>query len=208
MDAVSKKIKEFIIYKRLNQSKFAESLGMHRANFNKYFTTETKPTQATIDLVKSKYPDFDEDGVYELNEAPMEWKLKTRSLPVYDLFGYFPPGKHYDLNSAKVLDYFAIPMFKDGIGFVKMKDDAMKDLLNNGDYAFLADAQVSAVVLGEKYLIIFNDPSREPVARFIRKGKTPQSWLLKCPNPEFDDFEVLIKDVREVFAIKGGVMAH
>src|SRR5947207_1581061 len=117
-------LKAFIKSKHISQKEFAESIGMQKANFNKYFTANTKPSFKTLEKINKVYPDFRYDGLNIIEEPPMVFNVARKALPVFDIYSPAVSGvkDNYDIDSASVIDYFAVSLFKDYYGFVKIKD--------------------------------------------------------------------------------------
>jgi len=192
--------------KKLTGRKFADKIGVDSSQYNKWVTGANVPSIKNLEKIKTMYPDFDYSGNM-VAEPGMEYVTKSKSLPVFDIYGPREKGRGYDIKKCRVIDYFAITLFSDAIGYVKMKDESMKGILNLGDYAALYDGSKGSVIFGEKYLIVFVNPTREPIIRFIRRGTGKDAWLFKANNPNFDDFELSHDKIEKIYLVRGGVLA-
>lgn len=144
-----------------------------------------------------------------IQEPKTEYATKTKfGLPVFEIYGR--AGKSSLVNTmenAEAINYVSVPGYEDCIGWVRVKGDSMSPFLNSGDYIALKRVSPEMVFFGHVYFIEFGGEfAPEPVIKYLRKGSTPDKWILRSHNDKYEDTEIPKSAVKAVYSVRGGII--
>lgn len=139
----------------------------------------TEEPKATYNKVKK-----DKIPYYELNLTSSDLKFSENGL----------------VEKHDPLEYICIPKTIDADLFLMCFGNAMSPLINNGDKIALKHIKDwSFFNYGLKHMIVTEE---QVLVRYLRKSNTEGNILLVAENSDFEDIELPIKSIKQIFQVR------
>lgn len=187
--------------KGYSQYRLAELSGIPRTRIAAWEQGKANPKAEDVDNLRNILGHIDKNlsDSSRVSEPSSQYGTKLQGIPVYDV--EFSAGFIEQIRDSKVeiLTYINIPEVQGCDCVIRAKGDSMADYINNMDWIGIRRIQDTQVVAyGQPYAIVTKDLQ---LIKYIRKG-SPGNYLLKSENENFDDFELPIAKVLELYIIK------
>lgn len=209
-----------------NVSKFEEEIGVKKTRVDKIIKRDSRISLDIVHAVKSRYKGVNENWIEtgegemlcnetpilqvsgELHKAP-EGRFPKRTngnelIKFYDTdFAMGQIDFIDDVNSIKPAYVMDIPEFAGCTAF-RGYSESMMPLITPGAILFgmRIEEWRSHLEPGQVYGIVMTDKRR--YLKYIRRSVKPLThYLLKSENPDFDDFEIPMKDIKSIWLIYG-----
>jgi transcriptional regulator with XRE-family HTH domain len=195
METFDEKIGEKIkIYRKdnsLSMEKFAEMVNVPKDRLYKWEKGVTPYHTAEVDNVLNFI-----NGI-----IPKDTTLPFTpvGIPVYDVefsLGFTDIIK----NNPNVSGYITLAEFKGCDAIVRAKGESMAKYINNNDWIGIKRIYDFDVLnYGNPYGIVTKEMN---MIKYLKKGKKEDTYLLKCENENYDDFEIAKNKILELYLIK------
>lgn len=160
--------------------------------------------QIGIDLNKPMTSIIKNDDKSHLSVSIMERNLQ-KTIPLYDMDRLTANLKVFKEGQQDyVLDHLDLPLLRNATAAWQVIGDDMNPVYKEGSYVMVKMLHdKNKVIYGKAYYILTDE---NLFIRYIRKGIHKDTWLLCSPNKEnYDDFEIDLNDVKQLFLIRGNV---
>jgi transcriptional regulator with XRE-family HTH domain len=191
-------IKELRVQKGLSQQQMADLIGVPKDRLAKWEQRNIVPKVEDYEKIKSL--DMDKFTQSKSNHIEIASVLPHASgVPVYDT--EFSLGFNEKIKEIpNILGYINLPEFKGCDAIVRAKGESMAKYINNNDWIGIKRIYDFDVInYGNPYGIVTKELE---MIKYLKKGKTADTYLLKCENENFEDFEIKKSKVLELYLIK------
>lgn len=143
----------------------------------------------------------DEGNWARIRESPDEGQ------PYYDIDFLGGYGEFIDNPEDAHPEYFIDfkPYNRKGVFYVNLRGDSMAPEFNGGDLLALRPVEGwwEYLLLGKVYAIVTKQGQR--TIKRLRKGTSPESYLLEPINPSYDTQDIPKDQIAAVFEVLGGI---
>jgi transcriptional regulator with XRE-family HTH domain len=192
-------IKEIRLQKGLSQQQMADLIDVPKDRLAKWEQRNVVPK--VEDYEKIKKLDMDNFTQIESKSSESSNSLLPipEGVPVYDT--EFSLGFNEKIKeSPSILGYINLAAFKGCDAIVRAKGESMARYINNNDWIGIKRIYDFDVInYGNPYGIVTKELE---MIKYLKKGKSPDTYLLKCENEKFEDFEIKKSKVLELYLIK------
>lgn len=205
-------VKEFRISHQLTQSKLAEICGVTLRTVQNWETRKNAPKNVEILLTAlerrglGKAPELDvpQIGSATDNQTAASCVSFSHGVPYYDedfVLGFTAlsePGKE---NPQFLVD---IPKYNSATLWCNATGHSMEPEINSGDVVALKLIDdPSFLLMGDVYAIVTTNGLR--TIKRVKKGSTPDSYLLVPSNPAYESQEIPKDKIMRVFRVLGNI---
>ena len=123
-----------------------------------------------------------------------------RGTPVYDIdVTAGPMSRSMMFANDNIIGTVDIPSIPDDCRIVRVSGDSMCPVINNGDYLAIRELQNPSLLFwGQIYVLLLDDYR---LVKYVRKHENPEMVTLRSANPNYDDMEVMRRDIREIMFV-------
>lgn len=194
-----------------NYNSLAKKIGLKRSQ-NLYDIRDGKVKAISLSLatlINRYYPQFTIEWLTQdpkLKSAPPAVQVDIKdphTIPIYDI--EIDAGNVArlidDNNNVPVVGHLQLydSLNTSGLMGVRAKGDSMATFINGGDIMLIRKLESrSFIPPGHAYVVIGKELT---VVKYIRKGSTPDHWVLRSHNEYYEDFEVEKSDVIHLFIV-------
>ena len=120
--------------------------------------------------------------------------------PVYDIdvtAGFSELSSMF--TNDRIIGYLKMPQISTSNAVVRVSGDSMIPQIPNGSYVSIRELRAdSSIFWGQTYLVVMEDYR---MVKIVRRHPDPEKVVLHSLNPEFDDMEVLRKDIKGLYVV-------
>lgn len=135
---------------------------------------------------------------------------EDKGRPYYDVDFMGGYGEFLDNPSSSPVSYMIDypPYNKDGVFYMNIRGDSMSPELISGEKVALrlVEDWQSFLFFGKIYGIVTRNGLR--TIKRLRKGKDDDHYLLQATNPDYDDQEIPIAQIKRVFEVLGSIREY
>jgi len=219
---VSIRLGEYIQAKGYSYYAFENSVNAGRGSISKAVKEGKSIGSNMLEKILSVYPDLNAEwlltGQGEMlnaGDGVTTYRLKTdtpiesQQIPLYDIeavAGLVPLFS--DAKNLQPVDHISIPYLPKCDGAIYVTGDSMYPLLKSGDivlYKQLNDIR-NEIFWGEMYLLSLDVGGEEYVTvKYIRKSSQDGFVVLASQNPDHQDKEVAIDQIKALALVKASI---
>ncbi len=221
MDNQSKieRIKQLIEEVNMNQSEFAQKIGLDASNLSKYMTGKLPIGENLINKMVANLGVSKEWLTHGIGSmfAPVihdaHNHIRTVTLPSEAITQAHNGAKVYSLdvtagNLARdrmfteelVIGSIDVPSINPDCSIVKVSGDSMKPIINNGDMIAIREIRNPNLIFwGQIYVVLLEDYR---MVKYVRKHANPDKVILRSENSAYDDIEIEKRDICDLFIVE------
>jgi transcriptional regulator with XRE-family HTH domain len=205
MEAIKEILKKAREIKGFTQTELATKLGIglrvyqnyESGLFPKYKANQIKEIDSILGT--NVYPLIYEKDLHTTDDLETTLPFTPVGIPVYDVefsLGFTDIIK----NNPNVSGYITLAEFKGCDAIVRAKGESMAKYINNNDWIGIKRIYDFDVLnYGNPYGIVTKEMN---MIKYLKKGKKEDTYLLKCENENYDDFEIAKNKILELYLIK------
>lgn len=211
------RIRYLIDLRRLTQTEFARLIGVYPTNVSKVLTGKLSVSDGMINRIVvnmgvSKAWLRDGDGV------PFEKTDNIRQMHGSDVSGS-APGMNgipvYDIDvtagcrelssmftADNIIGHVNLPIGPmEGSAIVRVSGDSMVPTIANGGFVYIRPVSLNSPIFwGQIYVVVLDDYR---MVKYVRRNHTdPSSIILHSDNSQYDDMEIQLSDVRQLYLVE------
>jgi transcriptional regulator with XRE-family HTH domain len=189
-------VKEIRIKSGLSQQELADATGIPRGRISQWELGNGSPKKEDYDIL-AKY--FAKKGISISAQKTIN-NDATLGVPVYDI--EFTAGFLESIRdkSPELVTYINMPEVQGCDYVIRAKGDSMANYINNQDWIGIKRVDdIEVLNYGQPYAIVTKDML---LIKYVRKSKLENNILLKSENANYDDFELPLKKVLELYLVK------
>ena len=210
------RIKYLIKELNLKQRDFAERIGIDNSNLSKYLNgrlpiNDAFANRMVVNLGVSKQwlmqgtdiPFPKESNIPAASNLPSSDSMQAPAAgtPVYDIdvtAGALPRSMLF--ANDQIIGTINLPdIISSNCRVVRVSGDSMCPVINNGDYLAIRELQNPSLLFwGQIYVLLLDDYR---LVKYVRKHENPEMVTLRSANPNYDDMEVMRRDIREMMFV-------
>jgi phage repressor protein C with HTH and peptisase S24 domain len=209
MPVKGSELKKFFEKSGLTAEAFARHMGINRSTLYRLFEVDKLPRKREVAFERIRNPKANAEYVMPAlpkaadgGAAPIA-QTAPAPIPVYDVDVSAGNLEQYFDTREFVRGYIDLPSFSGCVAFVQVRGDSMYPKFMRGDLIGLKPVTGNIIHYGQPYMIVTRDNER--LIKYVRKGKTPDSLVLKSENEHFEDIDIPRKDILKWFAVKGPI---
>ncbi|GAB1359858.1 hypothetical protein MASR1M31_16470 [Porphyromonadaceae bacterium] len=206
-NSVKQRLTEYLHEKNISKSEFGRSIGVSSA----FISSMRKSIQSDkVQKIALRYPDLNIDwllygkGSMFINQSETKEKSTDRDqnlIPIYDI-DFCCGDMRRETNEEHIIGGLSLPNIRKDAVIITATGDSMSPTINNGDRIILHQVNswtyfnYGAVygIVTEEYRLI----------KRVRKHPSDKNFiLLRSENAEYDDIELPIADIRQLFFVDG-----
>lgn len=211
------RIRYLIELRRLTQTEFARLVGVYPTNISKVLTgklgvSEGMINRIVVNMGVSKTWLRDGIGVpFEKTDATRQMQGTDVSSPVRSDDGI--PVYDIDVTAGcrelssmftddNVIGYVNLPIGRmEGSAIVRVSGDSMMPTIANGGFVYIRPVSLgSPIFWGQIYVVVLDDYR---MVKYVRRDHSdPKRIILHSDNPEYDDMEISLADVRQLYLVE------
>lgn len=198
-----------------SQAKFARILGIDPANLSKILTGRHPVSGGFVNrlvadagiskrwlLTGEGYPyEKEQDMLPCATFDGLPGRRKAGSTPLYDVdvtAGGVELSRIF--ASDNINGYVDIPGLNSGAVLVRVSGDSMTPLVPDGAYIAIRRVSLSSpIVWGHVYVVVTDDYR---MVKRIRKNSNTGCVTLHSENPQYDDIDMPLDEIREIFIVE------
>ena len=209
------RIKYLIRNLNYRQNEFADKIGVNASNLSKYLNgrlplSESLVNRIVVNMGVSKQ--WLESGTdlpfAKQPQAPQSLEVTSEQLrthstgtPVYDIdvtAGTMPRTQMF--ADEQIVGSVNLPdVVSRDCRIVRVSGDSMCPVINNGDYLAIRELQNPSMLFwGQIYVLLLDDYR---LVKYVRKHENPEMVTLRSANTNYDDMEVMRRDIREMMFV-------
>ena len=208
---VKQRLTEYLQEKNISKSEFGRSIGVSSA----FISSMRKSIQTDkVQRIALKYPDLNIDwllyGIGTMFLKQPESTLENKGIiertepnliPIYDL-DFCCGDMRRETNEEHIIGGLSLPNIRKDAVIITATGDSMSPTINNGDRIILHQVNSWAYFnYGAVYGIVTEEYR---LIKRVRKHPSDKNLvLLRSENAEYDDIELPIADIRELFSVDG-----
>lgn len=135
-----------------------------------------------------------------------EWAIKTHGIPLLSLeaFAGLSSGLDTGVKFDEVEERYFIPLFEGkGVDFlISVRGSSMYPTFGSGDVVACSFVHEILFIQWNKVYVI-NTISQGTIIKRLKKSIKEEHVMCRSDNKEFDDFEVPLKDIRNIGLVLG-----
>lgn len=211
------RIRHLIDLRRLTQAEFARIVGVYPTNISKVLTgklavSEGMLNRIVVNMGVSKQWLRDGIGVpFEKTDDPRHLASGDLSgvsgvdegIPVYDIDVTAGCRELSSMFTAdNVIGRVNLPIGPmDGSAIVRVSGDSMSPTICNGGFVYIRPVSLSSPIFwGQIYVVVLDDYR---MVKYVRRDHNDASRIiLHSDNPGYDDMEVPLADVRQLYLVE------
>ncbi|MCM1484449.1 MAG: XRE family transcriptional regulator [Muribaculaceae bacterium] len=202
---VADRIRYIIKQSRMSQAQFSRRLGIDPANLSKHLNGHLPITaglinRIAVDMGISKRWLLDGSDVpFSKHPEPAANKNLT---PIYDVDVTAGSTElSMLLTEDRIIGAMAFPDLPQDCVIVHVSGDSMTPEIVDGSYiAIRPVSDRSYIFWGQIYVIVLDDYR---LVKYVRRHPSdPSKVVLRSANPDYDDMEVAIADIRRLFIVE------
>ncbi len=211
------RIRYLIETRRLTQTEFARLIGVYPTNVSKVLTgklgvSEGMLNRIVVNMGVSKAWLRDGEGV------PFEKTENTRQMHGYDISSATRNDNGipvYDIDVTagcrelssmftedNIIGHVSLPIGPmEGSAIVRVSGDSMSPTIVNGGFVYIRPVSLASPIFwGQIYVVVLDDYR---MVKYIRRDHSdPARIILHSDNPDYDDMEIAIADVRQLYLVE------
>lgn len=192
-------LKEALRKQKITQEEAATKLGLSRQTIVNYIRMEKLSADFIIKVKERLGIDLTAEPGQQIIALPQNHNL---GVPLFDVdFSEQNLNLIKDLkDDSHVVAWLRIPEVQGCDYIVKVRGDAMKDLINDEDYIGIKRiANIDSAPLGYVYAVITKEYE---LIRFLRKGSNRDVFLARSNNEVYEDFEIPKTDIKQLYTVR------
>jgi len=223
---VSQRVGEYLEARNISYYAFENSLGASRGSISKAVKDGKSIGSSVLEKILNLYPDINPTWLLtgkgemllsasQRNPGIQTYRLKTdvavesQQIPLYELEAFAGIVPLFGNNKTmQPVDYISIPHLPKCDGALYVSGDSMYPLLNSGDivmYKIVNDIQ-TGIFWGEMYLLGIDMGGEEYITiKYIHKSDTEGTIRLVSENPQHQDKEVALNNIRALALVKASI---
>lgn len=224
--AVSQRIKELALFKEQSIKAFAEAIGMPQTTVNNYVIGSRVCSFELIKKIADTYSDVSLDWLVSGKGKMIASDVEKQEQPqitkdlIPEVSFSFAAGQKQLVNGKENINrYWYLPDCADCDAVVPIEGDSMSPNMPPGSFAVLKRFHVTAnnpnsIPFGQVFGIVVEDEATgdyHGYVKVLRKHKdteqAKQCWIAHSYNPDYDDFDIHLSQVRSLWIVKQYVVS-
>ncbi len=202
----------------LNQSAFAERIGVDASNFSKYLKghlplTDNLYNKIIVELgVSKEWLLGGEGSMWHPNQV--SGILPTVAVNASSILTPDKKGaKVYNIDvtaggiardrmfaDEKVVGSINMPAIHPDCCVVRVSGDSMSPVIGNGDFIAIREVRNTNLIFwGQIYVVLLEEYR---MVKYVRRHENPDMVILRSENSRYDDIEVAKCDIKDLFLVE------
>ena len=213
--AIIMRIRHLLTVLGMSQNRFAAQLGISPANMSKHLSGKLPITKGLVNRIALDYgvsrtwlttgqdvpfaKSPEGNHVQMVNGRPA---AAAANVPIYDIdvtAGFGPLSQIF--TTENVIGAVSLPQMRDPdtLRIVRVTGDSMLPTLANGAYIAIREWQSDTILWGQIYVVVMEDLR---MVKVVRRHSDDSKIILHSQNPDYDDIEVLRRDVVGLYLVE------
>jgi len=215
MQDIKTRILDFIAFKDVSKYFFTNEIGVNKS----YLNQGNDVGSGVLEKIAEKFPELSIEWLVTGNGSMIKGDLEQvmnepivsynkskqpKEIPLipYEAMAGKALGDSWVVKKSDVIDYYTIPSFHNADFLIPIKGDSMQPLCHSGDIvACEINSKKDFIQWNQAYVI---DTTQGILFKRIVKAASPDKWILRSDNKEYDDIEVDVEnDIISIAIFKG-----